>query len=95
LYDKVKYALDCLQGEYNTKKAAKYIAQVYQHLCCIPDEEKTPLQVKVMRMIIPELELHLPHLLVSSQYMQYKQTRDATESSSMDERPPQQKKGSY
>lgn len=85
LYDKVKYALDCLQGDYNTKRATVYIAKVYQHLCCIDDSVKTPLQKKIMRMIVPELEIHLPHLLNSAQYMQYKETRDSTESPKIDE----------
>jgi hypothetical protein len=94
LYDKVRYALDCLQGDYNTKRALKYVADVYKHICCIPEEERTPLQHKVMRMLIPELELHAPHILTSAAYMQYKETRDATDSPKIDERPPQAKRRS-
>lgn len=88
LYEKVRYALDCLQGDYNTKRALKYIADVYQHICCIPEESRTPLQHKVMRMLIPELEIHAPYILTSDEYMQYKEDRDETDSPKIDERPP-------
>jgi hypothetical protein len=92
LYDKVRYALDCLQGDYNTKRALKYIADVYQYICCIPEEERTPLQHKVMRMLIPELEIHAPYILTSAAYMEYKEDRDATDSPKIDERPPARKR---
>lgn len=92
LYEKVRYALDCLQGDYNTKRALSYLAQVYKHLCCVPDEAKTPLQHKVMRMLIPELEIHAPYLLVSDQYMQYKEDRDETDSPKIAPNAPEQRK---
>jgi len=79
LYEKVTYALDCLAGDYNTKRAGKFIAEVYRCICCIPYEQQSPLQKKIMRMIIPELEMHMPHVLDSDFYMQYKQTRDEEE----------------
>lgn len=79
--EKVNYALDCLQGDYNTERAAAYIAKVYKYLCGIPKDAQTPIQRKVMRMIIPELEFHLPHLLDSKSYMEYKEDRDSTDTS--------------
>lgn len=85
LMEKVEYALDCLQGDYNTKRAAAYIAKVYQHICKIPKQDQTPIQHKVMRMIIPELEFHLPHLLDSTSYMEYKEDRDWSDSPKIDQ----------
>jgi hypothetical protein len=81
LYDKVVYALDCLVGDYNTNRAGAFIGKVYQRICCIPFEQQTVMQKKIMRMIIPELEIHMPELLDSNFYMQYKETLDSTESS--------------
>lgn len=79
LYEKVVYALDCLVGDYNTKRAGKFISDVYCAICKVPYEQQTPTQKKIMRMIIPELELHMPEVLKSEFYMQYKQTRDENE----------------
>ena len=79
LFQKVKYAVDCMQGDYNTARALAYIAKVYLFINKIPCEEHTPIQKKVMRMIIPELEFHAPHLLDSKTLVAYKQDRDWTE----------------
>lgn len=84
LMEKVEYAIDCLQGDYNTRRAGGYIAKVYEHICSIPEEQRSPIQQKIMRMIIPELEFHLPHVLSSTDYMQYKQDRDASDTPIID-----------
>ena len=79
LYQKVKYAVDCLQGDYNTARALAYIAKVYKFINDLPADCHTPIQKKVMRMIIPELEFHASHLLDSKTLLLYKQDRDWTE----------------
>jgi hypothetical protein len=85
LLEKVQYALDCLVGDYNTKRAGAFIANVYKGICKVAYEQQTPVQKKIMRMIIPELELHMPEILRSDFYMQYKQTRDSSENSRADD----------
>lgn len=84
LIEKVNYAIDCLQGDYNTQRSIAYLAKVYEYICKIPDPNRTPIQHKVMRMIIPELEFFVPHVLQSSDYMQYKQDMDSTDTPIID-----------
>lgn len=80
LLDKVKYAIDCMEADYNTKKATKFMVDVYQRLCqTCAAETMGPEKAKIMRMIIPFLELHYPEVLVSTHYMQFKQTRTQEE----------------
>jgi hypothetical protein len=79
LMEKVNYAIDCLQGDYNTDRAIAYIAKVYEYICKVPEEDQTPIQKKVMRMIIPEMEFFVPHLLDSKSYMEYKEDRDQSD----------------
>ena len=79
LYEKTTYALDCLAGRYNTQRAYKFIVDLYRRICQVPYEEQTPMQKKIMRMIIPELEIYAPHVLTSKFYTQYLQTRDSEE----------------
>jgi hypothetical protein len=43
-------------------------------------------------MLIPELEIHAPYLLVSDQYMQYKEDRDETDSPKIAPNAPEQRK---
>lgn len=77
LLDKVEYAIDCLTADVNTKKAGSFLVDVYEKLCecsTVKGERE-----KIMRMIIPQLELFYPHKLRSTHYLQYKKTREPKE----------------
>lgn len=72
LEEKINYALDNIEGDFNVKKAVEFLCKVYKHFeakgCATPKEESL-----VVR-IIPALEDFAPEVLNAEFYVKMKRT---------------------
>lgn len=84
LQDKVNYALDNIEGEFNIKKAVEFLCKVYCHLKAKADRLSAA-EESIIAQIIPALEDYAPHVLDSEFYVSFK--RELTD----DETPPSAK----
>lgn len=77
LEDKVNYALDNIEGDFNVRKAVKFLCQVYKHFeakgCSSPREES------IVARLIPALETFAPEVLNAEFYVRMKRTLDDEE----------------
>jgi len=72
LEDKINYALDNIEGDFNVRKAVAFLCKVYKHFeakgCASPKEESL-----VVR-LLPALEQFAPEVLNAEFYVKMKRT---------------------
>lgn len=78
LEDKVNYALDNIEGEFNIKKAVAFLCKVYCHFEAKADR-LTPKEESLVARILPALEDFAPHVLDSDFYVRMKRELDEDE----------------
>lgn len=78
LEDKVNYALDNIEGEFNVKKAVAFLCKVYCHFEAKCDN-LTPQEESLVARILPALEDYAPHVLNSEFYVRMKRELDEDE----------------
>lgn len=77
LEDKINYALDNIEGQFNMQKAVKFLCQVYKHFekCECRNEKEESLVAR----IIPVLEDFAPEVLNAEFYVRMKRTLEDEE----------------
>lgn len=77
LENKVNYALDNIEGDFNVRKAVEFLCKVYKHFeakgCHGPREES------IVARLIPALETFAPEVLNAEFYVRMKRTLEDEE----------------
>jgi hypothetical protein len=80
LEDKVNYALDNIEGEFNIKKSVDFLCKVYCYLEKKCDcGQLSPAEESLAARILPALEDYAPHVLNSEFYVRIKRELDEDE----------------